>query len=526
MVWLIGLAFAMAYYTWYYPVIFDSDAASIQVLAQAMVDELSLLPHDFFYANQLIFFRANLFIAPALKLGLTGYTAFVVGSSISFSVFFLITFLTLETLLHSWVKSLLLTSLLFLPLSINEADFVIGQQSHLANFVFALLIAVHSYRACWYKERRSLVITSLVVFLMAVEAPIRVLFVLFALAFVIAATGKAKSSAKLSLALVIAFIVGYLGNHYLVMTHPITADISDQAFATSDRFLIRMSSLFEDFVDKYIGFGQFVGMKTTPRINLVLYGVKTLVFVSFLGLFCWLTYRLAERAVKPWTENRGAAQSELQALEFIGMLGVTGVMTGLWMCSALEYDQPATIRHFLWALQLFKLVLCAYSLNALAHLIPHVLLRYTVLLVLALLSSTAATSFLFAPYHAQLQQTFESKMNSPIQRKIQKLMLVHGINRIYGGDFWGTLRLEVDIPPTKAALLSVSKGNVYFDQWLARPTMRCVDGDVFYLIDQSKVDEEYIARKVIEKGGRLLEHIGNTGIYLGAPVWDRTGCSL
>jgi hypothetical protein len=49
---------------------------------------------------------------------------------------------------------------------------------------------------------------------------------------------------------------------------------------------------------------------------------------------------------------------------------------------------------------------------------------------------------------------------------------------------------------------------------------------VFYLIDQSNVDEEYIARKVIEKGGRLLEHIGNTGIYLGAPVWDRTGCSL
>jgi len=63
-----------------------------------------------FYANQLIFFRANLFIAPALKLGLTGYTAFVVGSSISFSVFFLITFLTLETLFHSRVKSLFLTS--------------------------------------------------------------------------------------------------------------------------------------------------------------------------------------------------------------------------------------------------------------------------------------------------------------------------------------------------------------------------------------------------------------------------------
>jgi hypothetical protein len=48
---------------------------------------------------------------------------------------------------------------------------------------------------------------------------------------------------------------------------------------------------------------------------------------------------------------------------------------------------------------------------------------------------------------------------------------------------------------------------------------------VFYLLDRSKGNEEYIARKVLENGGRILEHIGDTGIYLGAPVWDRTGCT-
>ena len=129
-----------------------------------------------------------------------------------------------------------------------------------------------------------MVIASSVVFLMAVEAPMRALFVLLPLALVIVATGKARSSAKLSLALVIAFVVGYIGNRYLVTTHPIAADLSNLPFTTSDRFVIRMGEILKDFVDEYIGFSQFIGMQTSPRIHLVLYGVKTLVLRVFSGL--------------------------------------------------------------------------------------------------------------------------------------------------------------------------------------------------------------------------------------------------
>ncbi|MFZ2170254.1 MAG: hypothetical protein WAW61_11530, partial [Methylococcaceae bacterium] len=253
LVWLMGLAFGITFYACYYPVFFHSDSAAIQVLAQAMADEMSLLPHDFYYGNQLILFRANLFIALVLKLGLNGYTAYVIGSAISFSVFFLLAFLTLETVFRHWVKSLFLTVLFFLPLGVNEAGYVLGEQSHLANVVFILMIAVHAYRACLHKEWRSLVLAASVVFLMAVEAPMRALFVLLPLALVIAATGKARSSGKLSLALVIAFIVGYIGNRYLVTTHPVAIDLSDLAFSTSDRFFIRLGSILKEFVDNYIG---------------------------------------------------------------------------------------------------------------------------------------------------------------------------------------------------------------------------------------------------------------------------------
>ncbi len=525
LVGLTGFAFSTAFYFYYYPAFFHSDSASIQVLAQAMVDEMSLLPHDFFYGNQLILFRANLFIAPALKLGLTGYSAYAAGSVINFSVFFLITFLTLETVFRNWVKSLLLTSLYFLPFGVHEADYVFGQQSHLANVVFTLMIAVHSYRACWHKEWRGLVIASSVVFLMSLEAPMRVLFVLFPLTLVIAATGRAKSAVKLSLALVIAFVVGYVGNRYLVTTHSVAVDLSDLAFSTSDRFLMRIGTILKDFVDNYIGFSQFVGMKTSTRINLVLYGVKTLVFVSFVGVFWWLAHRLGKRGVKSWLGNGGTTQCELEALEFIGLLGVTGVLTGFWIISAVEYTDDQLLRHSEGMLQLCKLALCAYSLRVLAYLLPQRLPGYGMLFVVALLSSTPATSFLFAPYRVQLQHKIESNMNLPLNSKIQKLMFVHGINRIYGGNFWRTLRLEVLIPSAKATVLGVGEGSVHYFKWLTRPSMRCFAGEVFYLIDPSKADEEYIARKVLERGGRLLEHIGDTDLYLGAPVWDRSECA-
>jgi hypothetical protein len=522
---LIGLAFGMAYHVYYYPAIFHSDGAAIQVLAQAMVDEMSLLPHDFFYGNQLILFRANLFIALALKLGLTGYNAYAVGSAINFSVFFLITFLTLEKIFGNWVKTLFLSVLFFLPFNYTEADYVLGQQSHLANVVFVLMIAVYSYRACWYKEWRGLVIASLVAFLMVWEAPMRVLFVLFPLALVIVVTGKAKSALKLSLALVIAFAFGYIGNRYLVMTHIVAVDLSNLAFSTLDRFLMRMCTILKDFVDNYIGFNQFIGMKTSPRIHLVLYGLKTLVLVSFIGMFWWLAHRLGKRGVKSWLENGGTTQCELKALEFIGLLGVTGVLTGFWITSAVEYTDDQLLRHSVGMLQLCKLALFAYSLTALAYLIPQRLVVYGVLFVIALLLSTPVTSFLFAPYRVQLHNKIGSNMKWPLNNKIQKLMSAHGINRIYGGNYWSTLRLEVLIPPVKATVLGVGDGSVHYFKWLTRPSMRCFSGDVFYLIEPSKVDEEYIAGKILERGGKILEHIGDTDIYLGAPVWDRSGCT-
>jgi hypothetical protein len=113
----------------------------------------------------------------------------------------------------------------------------------------------------------------------------------------------------------------------------------------------------------------------------------------------------------------------------------------------------------------------------------------------------------------------------PIDSKIQELMHVHRINRIYGGDFWSTLRLEVLIPPAKAAVLSVWGDNIHFFKWLSRPSMRCITGNVLYLLDRSKVKEEFISRKVLASGGRILERFDDTGIYIGDPVWDQAGCT-
>ncbi|WP_238787851.1 hypothetical protein [Salmonella enterica] len=69
---------------------FHADSAAYQVLASAIRDEGVLLPHDFFYGNQLIMLKISPFIALANCIGFSGYKAYAIGGAIAICVWFYI----------------------------------------------------------------------------------------------------------------------------------------------------------------------------------------------------------------------------------------------------------------------------------------------------------------------------------------------------------------------------------------------------------------------------------------------------
>ncbi|AMO24607.1 hypothetical protein GCM10027034_10780 [Ramlibacter solisilvae] len=508
-----GLLTAWVFFLGYYPSIFHSDAAAHQLLAQAMVDERSLLPRDFAYGNQLILWRNNLFIAPALALGLEGYRAYAAGSMATFAVFFLAAFLCIDSLLQHWRRSLLACWLLFLPLGHTEADFILGQQSHLGIVVLALVIVIQAFRAS-QGHRRAPVLCALAVFLLVLEAPTRAVMLLLPLAAALWAGGR-LGGARSWLGLVVAgALAGYAGNRWLLLSHQVVG-IPPLPLAAYDHFLARASELLKGIVDYFIGFYQFAGMSSKPA-HLVLYALKTLALALFAGLAVWLGARLARRVMSPPQSHPAAGP-----IEFVGMTGGLGAALGFFIVCAIEYWLD--IRHFLWALVLLKLALLLAALQWLSH------RRFerpmlAALCALAILTSTVGSALVVPPYRARLQSELAVHNDGPVFARVAARMKELGIRRIYG-EHWATLRTEVLIPGAQASVITLDGDKVQFVSFVTRPSRQCVGGEVLYLLDRGIAPEMRIIEKVLAGGGREVECLrGNWTLFAGPPVWDRAGC--
>lgn len=102
---------------------FHADSAAYQVLASAIRDEGALLPHDFFYGNQLIMLKISPFIALANYIGFSGYKAYAIGGAIAICVWFYICNLIISKYCGNKYFSLLLSTCLFIPLGMDDIDF-------------------------------------------------------------------------------------------------------------------------------------------------------------------------------------------------------------------------------------------------------------------------------------------------------------------------------------------------------------------------------------------------------------------
>lgn len=512
LVFLVGLLSGAAFLTAFYPAFFHSDSAAHQVLAQAMIDQGRLLPTDFAYGNQIIIWRNNLFIAPALALGFSGYTAYWLGSAFHIALAFVAAFLCIELLVGDWRRALLATWLFFLPLGHTENDFVLGQQSHLALVVFSLIIVVLAFRAT-EGSLRAAILCAIALFAVMLEAPARAVMIVVPLTIALVLTHRLRQARALGIAVVAALLLGLLGNKWLVSTHHVQG-IGAMPLARYEQFVARMNELLRHFVDYYIGFWQFAGKVSEPG-QLLLYGVKTLALLAF-GVAAMV---LGARAVRRFRAGNG----RVTAAEFVGIAGVASLLVGAFSVCAIEYWLD--VRHILWALALLKLAIILAALEALARHVRRPLPLTMLACVTAALASTAVTRFLSPQSYARLQQEIIEHRDIPEFRRVQARMAELGIRRVYG-EHWEVLRAEVLIPGAQASVIAAQQGEVRFVNFLTRPSRRCGRGDVLYVLDRGIAEQALIVEKVLASGGRMVENLlVNKGLYLGPPVWSQEGCS-
>ncbi|HBN4893124.1 TPA: hypothetical protein L2X82_005663, partial [Escherichia coli] len=182
---LTAFLFGFVHIKWVYSSYFHGDSAVMQVLGQAIYDSISILPHDFYFGNQLILLRSGLPIAIAIFLGFHGYDAFVVGFALGIVAWSLVLYFSLSCAFKTKWQPFLFTFCLLFPTSFGfDSDFILGQQSHLANVILLLAALIFYVLNISSGYKRFLILSGCSFFIICVEEPIRAAFLLLTIIFI------------------------------------------------------------------------------------------------------------------------------------------------------------------------------------------------------------------------------------------------------------------------------------------------------------------------------------------------------
>lgn len=531
---LISFLIGYIHYSCFYPLEFDGDAAAHHVLAKAMIDEGRFLPKDFAYGNQLIFFRSSPFIALAMVMGLKGYSAFIIGSSVSVAFWGGILYLVLAEITESGLKTVILSSCILIPLGHWEMCLVLGMQSHLANAVLSLACFVLLWKYIQSYQLRYLVFSNLCFFLITVEAPIRGMLIALPLYIVviITTTNFEKVSIAITSTLTGSLFCAFFLNKIFLHYRPLR--------------LNHFQTLKFRSVDEIIANLGITSLETMRSVsNLYVFSNESITFyksclyaIGLLIVFIYLTailsggVRLKQLAVIKLGNalQKGSVSTYVGCIDFLLLGGVAGCCIGALAVAALN---PDSSRHYLWAVFLIKVAIILKGCFA-------VDLHF---------SSKVATSFFIAFFliaslwHAELSKYDEAIIpnkcifggnNNSLPMifgsdnmnhffTIKKISEESGIHNVYGEDFWRMMPINTVLDNINAQALIYDGQHLVPYVWLSRPSWGSVPDNktVLYFLKQGKVDR-IIEERLLRNNGLKIFSDTKFSVWKGPRVWDYT----
>lgn len=517
--WAIGaclLAFCVGYIhqRWFFPLEFHADAAALHVLAKAILQEGSLLPSDFSYGNQIIFLRSSGFIALVSAFGLTGTSAFIVGSSLAIAFWGALLYLFLSAFLDSHRKGALFLVLLLLPFGYWESDLVLGQQSHLANVVLCLglVVSVSLYFA--RKNRLFLVAAGACLFAMAAEAPIRGLLVLAPLFVSLLIVTGLRRTVSIALPMGAVFVAAFLLNKWLVHLRPVVASLLDMlSFSRSDAIVDNLARTSREAFGSIWAMNTIAGDKISPAGFLV-FGAGILLIALYLGFFCFGIMEAAKLAgakldkPSPSHDDIGKAES----VRLVRLTSVFGLMIGALAVAALN---PDSARHYFWSIFLAKLFVLQFVFDMLSRFAGH---RKAAAIVTGLAFLMSVWFAYLVHFHWHMTRAVKSNLESELVTSVEQVARTTGIHHIYGGGFWQLMPLNTLVPHMNAQELALDMGELHPAAWLSMPSWGCTKGDVLYYLKGTPVDEE-IRKRLVDAGGTQLKSGAGYTLWRGPRVW-------
>lgn len=518
--WALSVCFltfciGLIHHKWFYPLQFHGDAASMHVLAKAIVDEGSLLPKDFSYGNQLIFLRSSPFIAFSQIIGTKGYDAFALGSSLGVAFWGVTIFAFLNFLFASIKQSVLFTLCLLVPFGYWDSDFILGQQSHLSNAVLSLGMIILAYKYLTDSRYSYLLLSCLCLFIISAEAPIRGLLVLAPLSIAIILTANHRSKTFLAPAsMLLTFLLAFLSNKYLLIYRPISLNyFNSLKFKSSGEMLENLGRTTSETIESISSLNNLSGT-----------GLSLLGIISFsLGLYLLVSYSyfvfagasIMRDAIKTKFSNFSPQKSSLpdDGSNFLHLTGFAGLLFGALAVAGLN---PDSSRHYLWAIFIFKLIILATLYKNLGKYIPKISAAFLTI-AFAFFASTWFASLIQLNWN--VNNAIKSRNHPQAIQDIQKIVEETGISNIYGEDYWRMMPLNSIIENLNAQALLLDGTTIRPYSWLTRPSWACADKNVLYYLKDGAVDKSIEEHLKISHGNIILSGTGYD-LWVGPQVWN------
>lgn len=528
---LITFLIGYIHYRYFYPLSFNGDAAAHHVLAKAMLDEGSFLPKDFAYGNQLIFWRSSPFIALAMAIGLKGYFAFIIGSSLSVAFWGGILYLILVEITGSGFKSVILSGCILIPLGRWEMNFVLGMQSHLANAIFSLACFVLLWKYIQSYKSKYLILSNICIFLITMEAPMRGMLIALPL-YIIAAVAVKKfdrNSLKIAYTLIGSFFSAFFINRILLNYRPLRVDFFR---------IIKFRSIGEIVAN--LGITSIETMRDVSNLYVFskeslslykgcLYTIGLLIVFIYLAAILTGGIRLKKLAgIK--LENalqKKFVNTHIGCSDFLLLGGVAGCFIGALAVAAFN---PDSSRHYLWAVILIKVAIILKGYSAIdLHFSSKVAASFFIAFFLiaswwhAVLIKYDGlimyNKYVSLRYNADLPMVLDSDMGQLLT--IKRIAEETGIHTVYGEDFWRMMPINTVLDNINAQELTYDGQHLVPFVWLTRPSWGSVpdNATVLYFLKQGKVDK-VIEKRLLQNNGLKIVSDAKFAIWKGPRVWD------
>lgn len=510
---LISFCIGYIHHRWFFPLSFHGDAAAMDVLAKAILDEQSFLPYDFSYGNQLVFLRSSPFITVFLFFGMTGYKAFIFGSALSIAFWGTVLYHFLYVYFELKSKAFLFTLLVLFPIGMFDADYILGQQSHLSNIVlsFGIVISIQKYilKANIYH----LVSACICLFIMSSEAPIRGMLVIVPILIITLLTTNRRTFCRVIFTMTMAFAMAFLVNKVLLYFHPVAFDILKSiTFKTSNEILKNLSKTTEETIYCISNINLLAGKHLRPVSFIIYLSGIFFVIANISFIFTWMLKAMSISLKKLSCAENLEYSLPTKNFDFISLTASLGVISGALAVSSLN---PDSSRHYLWAITLVKFCLFIFLYDIMLR-----LFKKNIAIVIIIVTSLLPSSWLatLSVYNWNTKSHIVSRNYTDVVRKIEEISRKKNIRNIYGEDFWRMMPLNTLLHDINAQSILFDGKNLNLMNWLTRPSWAHVQEDVLYYLKNGSVDRE-IENKLILIGGEKVYDGNEYALWVGPPVW-------